>query len=75
MKPRPLPEGYEIKNVNDLDTTDGRFTKIVPYFEGRAIAEGRYPDSFGYKAAIRRARRICRLHHKFSVKPKPPRGY
>lgn len=59
-----LPEGYEVRTVSNRH--DGSDIKIVPYFRGKPIGEGR--DSFwGFGSAVRSARRAIRVHYRYNV--------
>lgn len=66
---KKLPEGYEVRAVDMSGGTqaDGRFVKLVPYFRGRPVGQGQYPDVWGYWRSLRSARRIIRLHHRYNV--------
>lgn len=64
---KSLPEGYEIRLVQPGHDSDGRFGRIVPFFNGKPLAEGDYA-SLGYRFAIWKARRIIRLHRRYGVK-------
>lgn len=65
---KKLPEGYEVRVVDPTGGAEGgRFIKLVPYFRGRPIGRGHYPDIWGYWCSLRSARRIIRLHHRYNV--------
>lgn len=64
---RPLPPGYEVRTVNGNNRSDGELVQVVPYYLGQPIAKGRYPSIYGYGGAIRAARKVIRLHHRYNI--------
>ncbi|WP_036959224.1 hypothetical protein [Promicromonospora kroppenstedtii] len=61
------PAGYEIRTIDGTGDAGGRFAKVVPYYLGRPIGEGHYSGIYGYGPAARRARKMIRLHRRYSV--------
>ena len=43
------------------------YIKLVPYCNGKPIAAGKYISIYGYKHAVREARKAIRLHRKYGV--------
>lgn len=62
-----MPEGYEIRTVDETESCIGEFARLVPYWNGRPIAEGNYTSTGGYWGALSTAQNAIRLHYRYRV--------
>jgi hypothetical protein len=62
-KDKPLPEGYEVRTV-DNDLGDGEFSKLAVYYRGLPIYKSKFVEIYGYKRILRELRKVIRLHRK-----------
>lgn len=59
------------ENKYEIRTDDPGFghsyIKLVPYCNGEPITQGIYLSIYGYRRAVREARKAIRLHRKYGV--------
>jgi hypothetical protein len=65
---RKLPPGYEIRSVEGgSHGADGQYVMIVPYYKGRPISTGKFPNIYGFRRATREARKAIRIHQRWGM--------